>query len=1361
MASSPLGAPLASPQHISAARPAMSKMPFDEDDSPTPSPVREAMARSLPNMPYAQSSPPRARDSDANDKVRPGEDSDDSIRKPLGRAARRMLGGNSSPTSSRKSPVASTRVTRDPQESDDELYAATPIISRKRKSMSPPASEAPSTLFVSPAKSARDGSDAELPSHPFGGNQSNQSKLAALVAEKRAERLAKQAEEEARRKERSDATHASSDLPDEIVEGSQHAVDPEVERIMSDAAKPTRKASRKALLEMERETQRIARQQALAHQMKVRKKFTTTDLFARFNFRPNGESNVPATTEGDATPSSAPTSDAAEAHHKEPVSTPPSSPPTPLDRQRALVEKGALSKLVPVRQDSIASVAEVDSDGELPDMAQLLSSSRAPPLNAVGASNAAATPEPKKGLKLARLGKKAATVRHDDSDDELDILQNLPGHLSVFDKVKGNMKRQNTDSKAIHALKHLSHLGTDSGFTGRRKKGASRPSVNPQALEVQLRLRAKEQARAQHRGRIAELKAKGIDVQSAEEREREAEDFENLLEKARQDAVELRKAEKAAAKAGGVDAAGNEVASGDESEDEDYVDGSGSENEDQNKLDEEGNALVDDAADESHDEEEEEGEGEDDDDDDDDDDGEEKEEGEGEVAQEDGEIERQATSDAAGLVESKMDPSQRSIDAEPIDMPSWSQTPVIGRKPRKTRVIVDEDDDESDTEILQDDINATPAATKDDDPFAAFGFDTAMPGSSLMSPTQAFNATMQTPTQATQQDSMDVLRYLVPPSSSILPLVTLDSQTQTQGDSQASVIPASQVPESQQVNLAWETQAPETPVPGMNRGSSNLTLDTPGWVPTQDAGLPATWQANPNLEHETPVQSLADDGTQDTVRLRISESPAPIRERKRLIRGQRALAESSSEDEAEPLTNTKAAKKDAFREMARKRKEALSATELAEAEREAKRMMDEQAEESEDEYAGLGGDDYVAPENEQDREMIDSSHIDVDERQLAARYAERERVADEEHANKLYKDLMTGGLRRKQANMFDLDEDEDDLAVRRRQMRRREEARKRKLLLQDDNIAGLAEGKQQSKGKDAFLKAIADDDERDDDVLDLSDAEEEPQATQTHSDSQPSQQVEQSEAPLREISGNKRRHEETPEDRLPAKQRRTQASAFRAPTSLLEVQESVSFLLDEPHAATVGPSVLELSSDSESEDDQHQPEAPVEENDEDLEEEISRRNDGGYAPDREIMPPPRLPASQRRTAAKPAVVDRLSLKRGSSNVESAHGRTAWAAPANGGFKVPSLLRRATTNTTIGANDRGVTTSAGLARENSGSGVKMGGTKKSSLAYQARDAERKAIVEAGAKRRADNTARIAQLRRNASSGFGKGLGGSFE
>lgn len=1305
---------------------------FEEDDSPTPSPTKTFPRQSVfsskhasPDMTDNQIDPTASRQvtSDSD------EESEDEIRRPVGKAARRMLGGiDRQPAtelerSSKPSPDAAIGETlaQVSGASDDELYTSTPP--KKHQGSSPPVSVARSSLFVSPAKS-QDESEDELMYKPF----DSKSRLAELVAEKRAERLAREANEN----ERQSVTQpdVSSDLPDELVEHSQDPVNPDIEKIMSDAAKPTRKASKKAMQEMERETQRLSRQQALAHQMKVKKKFSTSDLFARFNYRPAGEAVISANVEGDTTASSAPNSDAVEGVFREPASTPPSSPPTPLDRQAALVDKGALSKLIPVREDSLASLGDLNDDEAFQSHSDLLGTSRKAETSTDNlAEGPAREVQPqKKGLKLARLGKKAVRPRRDDSDDELEILKNLPGHLSVFDRAKGLQRRENTDSTAIHTLKHLSHIGADYPTTGKRKKGITRPSVNPQALEVQLRLRAKEQARAQQLERIAELKAKGIEVQTSEEREKEQEEFENLLEKARQDAVELRKAEKAAAKENG-----EKAASDDETEDEDYVDESGSEEDADAQR--EANELVDDAADES---------------------GEEEELDEDEPEDDEAD-ELQANPDEVMQIQK----DHTSGTSERAASPAIFQTPSIGRKPRRLRII-DDDEDDSDAEPSKQSFdargNGEVSHAGKDDPFAAFGFGAVNPGSSLISPSQAFKATMQTPTQATQEESQDLLRRLVPPMSSSLPPISPVEGIQTQGDSQVSFIPGSQVPDSQQINLAWETQAPETPVPALNRGNSHMSLETPGWEPTQDAGLLDT---TPAMRRENAPESAEETNeTQSTVPLRISESPEPPQNanRRRLIRGPRANADSSDEEATEAPALSKPAEKDAFREMARKRKETLTAAELAEAEREAKQMMDEQAEESEDEYAGLGGDDFVAPETEQDREMIDSSHVDVNERELAAHFAERQRVADEAAANKLYKDLMTGGLRRKQANMFDLDDDEDDLAVRRRQMKQREEARKRKLLLQDDNIAGLAEGKH-SKGKDAFLKAIADDDERDDDVLDLSEPDEEDSAA-AQADSQPSQQSDDRNGPLQEVSGNKRRMDEEPHDRPPAKQRRTRASAFRAPTSLLEVKESVSFLLDEPHAAPVGPSALDVSSESEKdEEDQDQDQSDGE--DGAMQEELDRQNDGGFAPDRIAMPPPRLPASQRRTAPRPAVVDRLSLKRGSSASDSSHSRTAWAASSNGAFKPPSLLRRATTNTTLGANERGVSTPGGLSRENS-AGVKMGGTKKSSLAYQARAEERKAIVEASTRKRQENTARIAQLRRAASSnGFGKGLGGRFE
>ncbi|KAF2774039.1 hypothetical protein EJ03DRAFT_333150 [Teratosphaeria nubilosa] len=1367
---------------------------IENDISPTPS------ARALPPAKAANadasnaSSGPGRGPFEAESSSSSDDADDDDVPRPKGRAARRMLDLDRSPpryapSSARRiasSPPVNTNALSAHDDGDHDLYSRTPLKARSTGEGSmagtPVANDA-SDLFMSPAGPKGDNNEDELPSNPFGSKE----KLAELVAKKREERLRREAAEAEQRQRRrleeaqegslinsrhrknqqrrrrehraSDSAHASSDLPDGVLEGSPHEVDPDIERIMSDAARPARKASKKALLEMERETQRMARQQALAHQMKVKKKFTTTDLMARFNVRRPQPAERDARSPG--TPqrsSSAPNSDGFDSHPRDPVSTPPSSPPTvgptPLQKQAAIVDQGALSKLIPVREDSITSLAQMaDSDEELPDIAEVLSSSRAAPTKPQPVQPMAIDPfetmprtEPKRGFRLAKLGKKKALVvsQQDSDDDGLEIIAPMPAHLKAFDKVMAKpANRSGMGSKAIHTLRHLSHIGA---YEAKPQKGSKvgRLSISANVLEAQLRRKAKDQARQQQLERIAELKAKGIEIQTAEEREREAEVFENLLEKARLEAQELRKAERAAAR-GELDGDGNPAdASDDEDEDFDYEQ-SGSEDE---------------ARPEDYD---------------DDDDG--REEGSESIdgaSMELNEEEAEHDADSAAQIESS---GKVGDDENPINElnngtahASAVVTPVPAlKKARKSRIIADDDDEDEDAPAAN---LAAPnsAAAEEDDPFAAFGFGADDTSASLMNPTQAFQATMQTPTQATQDDSFDILRRIAPPSSTSMPPTRprhydLDSQSQPD-ESQLSVVPGSQVPDSQRIKLNLETQAPETPVPaGLTRGASALS-ETPGWEPTQDPGLPSPWSAG--LRRQATLESINEEPeTQETVRLRISESPiasaAPTK-RGRLVRRQAAvLAESSDDEGPAPTALVKAKKIDAFKEMARRRAEILTADERAEVDREMKQMMEEQAEESEDEYAGIGGDDFVAPETEEDRAMIDSSHIDVNERALAAHFAERERLRNEEETNRLYKDLTTGALRRKQANAWGLEEDEDEIAMRRRQMKQREEARKRKLLLQDDNIAGLAQGRQ-TKGKDAFLKAIADDDDGDD-VLDLSDVEDNSQQFARQDESQSSQLPSPRPGPLDEVSGNKRRlaDDETVEGRPAAKLRRTQPSAFRKPTSMLEVRESLSFLLEEPETIVAAPTVDLSASESEDEYGLRDDEEGLLADENEEQEEVAEQNDGGFAPipddfDARAMPPPRLPASLRRTAPKPAVVDRLSLKRGSSTSSatgSAPGRSAWAAPTTAAFKAPSLLRRATTNmATTGV------TALNLSRENSGSGVKIGGSKKSSLAYQARAEERKAIVEASAKKREENTKRIAEMRRG-SSALGRGLTGKFE
>jgi mediator of replication checkpoint protein 1 len=1341
----------------------VAKMLADIDNAPTPSPTRKNLIvddRPTVSRPFMDDNEDEA-ESAANEKShtsnennRPslhssGEEDDEEeegiVRKPQGRAARRMLNMGAPEKAAQN-------------DSDEDLYSATPLKPaserRRREAFERAASGSPSasshkkgtSLFVSPAKSALNNSEGEddLP----GPNR-----LAELVAQKRAERLARESEQQRAKKSRKsnvnrESEHASSDLPEEAFEGSQEVpADPNVDRILSDAARPTRKASKKAMLEMERETQRLARQQALAHQIKVKKKFSTTDLFARFNFRqPHQQQN-----QNERNSSSMPSSDGIEAppsasRPKEPFSTPPSSPPTPLDKQRLLVERGALTKMTSMpedtlakmnllREDTLTSFVADGEDEELPEMEGIIMSSLR---QKESAKSAAQVPTQEQDSKIARWSKKSApqTYRDEGSDDDLEVLEPLPKHLQVFDRINPS-KRQETHSNAIHTLKHLSHLGQVDAKPNRPTN--AKPSIHPQVLEAQLRKKAREQAFAAQQERIAELKAKGITIQTTEEKEKEAEQFENLLEKARLDAQDLRKAEKAARREANGD--GTVEVSDDETEDEDYYDRSDAEDEEGEDAGK--NDLIDDNADESE---------------------------TNEDAEEIAEEEDDDLADGEPEVEAAEDPSVEAEDNH--------DARIITRKSRKSHVIKDEDDVDEDNDELELDEQASstiiPAsanvADEDEDPFAAFGFGAAKSDANAMSATQAFNATMQAPSQDTQEDSYNILQHVPPPSSFIAPPTIPVIASQDLDDSQTQLAAGPELGESQGIELNWETQPPETPGRGLVRKESDLS-ETPGWEPTQDPGLPSPWTGGRRgqLERAPTLTSAAknDHETQSTVQLRISESPAPdvVSKRGRLQQRKR-LAPDGSEDEAEPVIPTK---KDAFKEMKRQRLEDLNANDRTEAKAEMKRMMDDQAEESEDEYAGLGGDDteMIAPETAEDQAMIDSSYIDVDERAIAAHHAARQRVAEEEATKKLYKDITTGGLRRRQREAWDLDEDEDDYIARRRQMRLREETRKRKLLLQDENVKDWAEKGKHTKGKDAFLKAIADDDEREaEDAIDLDEEEVAEESTQP-SQSQP----EVNGVPLQEIGGNKRPAEEdaaASQERPPAKQRRTKEvdAAFSRPTSIGQVRESLSFLLDEPDQILVGPSALDEDSDLEIEDEPTESGADHDEDDVDeVAAEEARQNDGGFAPnpksmeDKTLMPPPpRLPGPLRRTAAKPAVVDRLSLKRGSSSSASADSRSAWSSGGStASSKAQSLLRRATTSlSSSGANDRGVTTGGGGNDRGVtiGGGARVGGNKKSSLAYQARAEERRTIVEASARRRAENTAKIAELRRANSSSMAR-------
>ena len=76
--------------------------------------------------------------------------------------------------------------------------------------------------------------------------------------------------------------------------------------------------------------------------------------------------------------------------------------------------------------------------------------------------------------------------------------------------------------------------------------------------------------------------------------------------------------------------------------------------------------------------------------------------------------------------------------------------------------------------------------------------------------------------------------------------------------------------------------------------------------------------------------------------------------------------------------------------MRKARKDTSAAEMFDKKKSEAKTMVEEQAQESEDEYAGLGGasdDESGGEEDDYSKEIIDQGEVNVNERQLAALYA--------------------------------------------------------------------------------------------------------------------------------------------------------------------------------------------------------------------------------------------------------------------------------------------------------------------------------------------------------------------------------------
>ena len=336
---------------------------------------------------------------------------------------------------------------------------------------------------------------------------------------------------------------------------------------------------------------------------------------------------------------------------------------------------------------------------------------------------------------------------------------------------------------------------------------------------------------------------------------------------------------------------------------------------------------------------------------------------------------------------------------------------------------------------------------------------------------------------------------------------------------------------------------------------------------------------------------------------------------------------------------------------------------------------------------------------------------------------------------KLFRDLNTGGLRRKRGVDFDLSESDDDVEARRR-AKRREFAKMRKALLENDKVGKLAEDPKKS----AFLRAI--EDREYDERLELF---EEPQRTSVHLNTIIQDNTESQTQPVTSTaSAVQSRHKQPLQDTFPDNasnlswRSRLSTHINKKPATLAEIRNSVSFLIEEPNADFLDANPISS------------PHASDDENN--------------------IADKSRNPFASRRRPNQ--VVDRLSLKRAESTATATTTKSAFVAPASAvssEFKVPSLLRRATTSalalTDTGPNlpggslaVAGTERAAGGGSEGTRLGIKKGGSRKSSIGYFARERDRRKGLDEGERRRREG---MLKLMRESSSGL-RGLAtGAFD
>lgn len=348
-----------------------------------------------------------------------------------------------------------------------------------------------------------------------------------------------------------------------------------------------RKASKKAIEDMHRETQRIARNMQLTHEATTKKKITMDSFLSRFSRKNQAENKTSQDTGANGQAEVA------------------SSPPAATDKESAQVRNevhDGLSASRPTsghRDGSSGKEAALDEEEDaLPSATDLIDRLKSDPQSFQPQSQPRpSSPSPSKSPgeatqpdpfivdagtgqthfqdhetssstkrtnrpKLSetkqvrvRLSRQAVAQHQEEasSDEDLEIVTNpaKARPIAVFERIPYRVQQRQREasgwSKQLRMLAQLPSSPPREPALSADGRGSA--NMTQKELELTLLKRARQQAAREREERINELKAKGVVLDAPEDRMEVEMEVEDLIEKARQEGKDLKKQEKMAEKA--------------------------------------------------------------------------------------------------------------------------------------------------------------------------------------------------------------------------------------------------------------------------------------------------------------------------------------------------------------------------------------------------------------------------------------------------------------------------------------------------------------------------------------------------------------------------------------------------------------------------------------------------------------------------------------------------------------------------------------------------------------------------------------------------------------------------------------------